>query len=134
MVYELTDMDEVLFRHIHPDFMNNGEPSSDRFSPSKRDGNKLSVDRSALTTAKDAHELFTADGAKALAVFGLSVGEFRGENIPCLSDPISQSEMTRSHPAHALADYASHVDKSQKIIAKKLKRLAVARGQLYPPI
>lgn len=127
------DVEEVLFRHIHPDYMNDGEPSSDRFIPTKRDLNKLSLDRSALTTAKAAHELFVSTGAKATAVFGLSIGEFNGESIKCFADPIPASAEKKGNPAHALADYSIHPEKNQKNIAKRLKRLAIARKQLHPP-
>lgn len=130
---KLTDAEEILFRQIHPNFIDNGEPSSDRFRPSERDRNMLSVDRSSMTSAALSHALYTGNGLASAAVFGLSVQEFRSETITCVPDPIPASDGKAPNPAHALADYSAHEAKSQKVIAKKLKRLAVARGQLHPP-
>lgn len=128
----LTDGDELLFRQIHPDFIQDGEPSSDRFRPSQRDENKLSVDRSELTTASDSYALYTRNGLASAAVFGLTVHEFGSEAITCAPDPVPASENMAANEAHALADYSTHTISKQKIIAKKLKRLAVARGCLHP--
>ena len=132
MANELIDSAEVLFRHIHPNFMENGEPSSDRFRPSEKDENLLSVDRSALVSAAEAHALYIGNGRAAVAVFGVSVAEFNGEDIGCAEDPILATDTEKANPAHALANYAKHSAKSQKNVAKKLKRLAVERGQLHP--
>lgn len=132
MANELTDGTEVLFRHIHPNFMENGEPSSDRFRPSEKDENLLSVDRSALVSAANAHALYVGNGRVAVAVFGVTVAEFSSEDISCAKDPTPETATEKANPAHALASYAKHLPKSQKNIAKKLKRLAVERGQLHP--
>lgn len=131
MAGNLEEKNEVLFRQIHPSFMEDNEPSSDRFRPSVRDQHRLSVDRSALTTAAEAHARFVSGGRKSVAVFGLSVGEFDAENIPCSEDPIPASANEPENPAHALADYAAHELATQKLVAKRLKRLAVARGCLH---
>ncbi len=122
---------EVLFRQIHPNSMEGDEPGSDRFRPSALDENRLSVDRSALTTAADSHARYVASGRKSVAVFGLSVGEFAGESIPCEEDPIKASETEPENPSHALADYSAHSTSQQKVVAKRLKRLALARGCLH---
>lgn len=129
----LTDKAELLFRQIHPNFLENGEPSSDRFRPSAKDKNKLSLDRSSLTTPEKSHALYTSNGLQSAAVFGLSVEEFESETISCHSDPVDETETSAANPAHALADYGLHTEQKQKLIAKKLKRLAISRGCLYPP-
>lgn len=128
----LTDAAEVLFRQIHPNFLHNGEPASDRFKPYPNDSGMMSVDRASLTTAAASHRLYTSNGFQSAAVFGVSVEEFGAENVPCRDDPLAATESTLANPAHALADYNSHDDKKQKNISKRLKRKAVARGQLHP--
>ncbi|WP_168847606.1 hypothetical protein [Sphingomonas sp. S2M10] len=128
----LSDQSEVLFRHIHPNFMQNGEPASDRFKPQPNDAGMMSVDRSALTTAGASHALYVSRGLQSAAVFGISVGEFGDEEIPCKEDPISASDSEPANPAHALADYTKYDDRAQKNISKRLKRKAIARGQLHP--
>ena len=132
MVYErLTDGDEVLFRQIHPSFLQRGEPSSAPFSPTLKDGNKLSVDRSSITTATLSHELYKTNGHYSVAVYGVTVGKFEDEKIDCCSDPLEATDVQKANPAHAFADYSSHSANQQKIKAKRLKRKALARGCLH---
>ena len=128
----LTDDDEVLLRQIHPSFVQAGEPSSQPFAPTPKDDNKLSVDRGTMTTPAASHALFTGNGHASVAVYGLSVGEFGEENLPCHSDPLAATATEAANPAHAYADYAAHVPAQQKNRAKRLKRHALARGQLHP--
>ena len=131
MADKLSNREEVLFRQIHPDSLQGGEPGSDRFRPSEMDANMLSTDRESVTTAEDSHALYISTGRKSAAVFGLSVGEFETETIECTEDPIKDDSLIPDNPAHALADYSAHESKKQKVIAKRLKRLAVARGCLF---
>ena len=129
---KLTDDSEILFRQIHPNFMHNGEPSSDRFRPSERDQNRLSVDRSSMVAASESHALYMGNGLASAAVFGVTVAEFADEAITCVADPVEGTVTTVPNRAHALADYSAHAAPRQKIIAKKLQRAAVARGRLHP--
>jgi hypothetical protein len=131
---KLTDGKEVLLRQIHPTFIENGEPSSDRFRPSDEDENMLSLDRSLLVTPSESHANYVASGRLSAAVFGLSVSEFESETIPCSEDPLEATATAPANPAHSLADYSVHLMRQQKIIGKRLKRVAVARGRLHPPI
>ena len=81
MSVQLTDQDEILFRQIHPNFVEeDGQPSSQPFQPTEKDAGQLSVDRSSLTTAAAAFALFTSDGHASVAVYGLSVAEFGVES------------------------------------------------------
>jgi hypothetical protein len=129
---KLADNNEVLFRQIHPTFYQNGEPSSQPFLPTSKDQNKLSVDRSALTTAADAYELFKMNGNTSVAVYGISVGEFGVEALECTSDPLGATKDQQANLAHAIADYSLHGGSKQKNIAKRLKIKALARGCLHP--
>lgn len=126
--------EEVLFRQIHPNSLHDGEPSSDRFRPSAMDANMLSTDRSSLTSAEGAHALFTSTGRQSGAVYGVSVGEFRAEEIDCVEDSIKDHPELPDNPAHALADFSPHAEKKQKLIAKRLKSAAIARGCLFKPL
>lgn len=128
----LTSVDEVLFRQIHPNFIQDGEPASDRFKPQPNDAGLMSLDRGSLTTAAASHALYTSTGRQSAAVFGVTVGEFQAETVPCQDDPLAATATAPANPAHALADYTGHADKAQKNISKRLKRKAVARGQLHP--
>jgi hypothetical protein len=138
MSKKLTDLSEVLYRQIHPNYFDKNVPSSDRFRPSKMDQNMLSVDRSSVHNAQASHELYTSDGKKSAAVFGVSVGEFDGEGISCIEDPTPYVPATADkseraeNKAHSLADYSSFDDSKQKLIGRRLQSRAIARGKLFP--
>jgi hypothetical protein len=108
--------------------------ASDRFRPSDQDENMLSLDRSLLVTPSESHANYVAGGRLSVAVFGLSVSEFESETIPCSEDPLEATATSAANPAHSVADYSAQQKKQQKIIGKKLQRVAIARGRLHPPI
>lgn len=125
---------ELLFRQIHPSFIEDGEPSSQPFRPTPKDDNKLSVDRGEISTAQESFELHTSTkGLASVGVYGLTVAEFSSQSIECFSDPIEGSPGAPANPAHAFADYGPHAGSAQKNIAKRLKHAAIARGCLYKP-
>lgn len=126
----LSNADEVLFRQIHPSGLNAGCPCSACFLPSKVDNALLSVDRSALTSAEEAHARFTRQGRQSAAVFGLSVAEFLSCGVPCFEDPVRDHPSLPGNPAHAVGDFSAQSQSSRRVTAKQLKRLAVSRGQL----
>lgn len=128
----LSEDTEVLFRQVHPSFIQNDQPSSQPFAPTLKDNNKLSVDRSSLTTAAASHALHTGAGHASAAVYGVSVAEFRAEALPCISDPLKAADGEPANPAHAYADYSGHGISQQKLKAKRLKLKASTRGRLYP--
>lgn len=132
MVDQLTDDAEVLFRQVHPSFIQGSEPSSQPFLPTPKDDDKLSVDRASLTTPPEAHALFTSNGRRSAAVYGLSAGEFGAERLPCFFDPLEATVEDPANPAHAYADYSAHGTAQQKNKAKRLKQKALARGRLHP--
>lgn len=128
---KLTETDEVLYRQIHPEFFTDGEPSSDRFKPYASDNGLMSTDRSSLATPQESHSLYVSQGRLSAAVFGISVEEFGAETIDCIADPVKDRAGQLDNPAHALADYRQHDPKRYGNIAKRLKKLAMARGCLH---
>lgn len=129
---KLANGGEVLFRQVHPSFIHDGEPSSQPFLPTAKDDGKLSVDRSTLTSAEASHALFTRNGHRSAAVYGLTVSEFGSEQLDCFPDPLEAAEGQFPNPAHAHADYSPHPVNQHKVKAKRLKQKAVTRGRLYP--
>lgn len=129
----IADQDELLFRQIHPNFHDKSHPGSPQFAPTPKDEGLLSVDRSTITTAAAAHALFTGNGFQSAAVYGLTVGEFGAESLPCHPDPLPATGELAANPAHAYADFSAFNEKQQKNIAKRLRNVAVKRGRLHPP-
>jgi hypothetical protein len=129
---ELENDSEILFRQIHPSFIQDGLISSQPFYPTSKDDDKLSVDRESMTTPAAAFALFIAKGRNSAAVYGLSVGEFGQEKLDCYADPVEASDCTEANPAHAVVDYGAHTTSERKNKAKRLKIKAIARGVLHP--
>jgi len=129
----LDDSEEVLFRQVHPAFLEDGHISSSPFSPSNKDRGKLSVDRSALTTAEASFRRFTGNGYQSAFVVGVSVGEFGAERLPCYPDPIEATASQQANPAHAYADYSGTTTNESKRIGKRLRNKALDRGILFLP-
>ena len=128
----LKDDDEILFRQIHPKLLDEGDPDSSNFMPKPSDQNLLSVDRSSITTASDAYNLYIQGGKESAAVYGVSVVEFRNEDVSCFEDPLVATATILANPAHAVADYSKMGSSAQRKTAKKLKLRAIARNKLYP--
>jgi hypothetical protein len=129
----MADHTEVLFRQVHPDLMHAGEPASSAFVPKPSDKGYLSVDRSSVTTAKAAYDLYVANGLRSVATYGLTVGEFGAYGLPCKPDPITGIAGQLDNPAHALVDYNAMTPSHQKRVGKRLKTVALARGILHKP-
>jgi hypothetical protein len=128
---KLTNGAEILFRQIHPDLIQDGEPSSSNFCPKESDKDLLSVDRSTLTTAAAAFDLFTSNALKSVAVYGVSVDEFDKQGIPCEEDPLAATAELKANPSHALASFFGFGRSKQKTLAKRIKQAALARGVLH---
>jgi hypothetical protein len=50
----LDDADELLYRQVHPQWIVDGEPSSQAFKPTRKDEGMLSIALGHKTTAEDA--------------------------------------------------------------------------------
>lgn len=129
---QLKDDAEELFRHVHPNHCDEGNPTSQAFVPTSKDGGKLSVDRSEMTTAEKSLRLFRRNGGAADSVYALTVGEFRELEIPCVGNPTQGNGGRLPNPAHAYADFRKHRRNVRRTKAKRLKEMAIARGRIYP--
>ena len=68
---------------------------------------------------------------QSAAVYGVSVGEFRTEKIPCHPDPVEAIQTRAANLAHAYADYSAFNSNQAKRAAQRIRNKAVARGVLY---
>jgi hypothetical protein len=130
----LTDGGEVLLRQIHPNLYLDGKIASTAFMPTADDKGELSVDRSSLTTPVASFDLYVANGRESVAVYGVSVGQFEAQGIPCHSDPLPETDKLKANPAHAYADFKGiETPKKQRQAAQRLRDRAVERSCLYTP-
>jgi hypothetical protein len=101
----ITNASEIMFRQVHPMLYAAGAVASSAFMPTEGDRGQLSVDRESLTTPQASFDLYRENGRQSAAVYGVSVGEFTVEGIPCQPDPLPATEYLKANLAHAYADY-----------------------------
>lgn len=125
---KIDDPNEIQFRQVNPNWIQDDAPSRQAFDPTKKDDGKLSLDRSGSTSAQKAHEDFTALGLRSEAVFGITPGECAEEPnaIECHESPLD------NNPHHSHADFNGLSKSERKKKSFELRRYAVARGKLYP--
>lgn len=128
----ISNADEIMLRQVHPLLCQAGAVASSVFMPTEDDRGQLSVDRGSLTTAKASFDLYRENGRQSAAVYGVSVGEFTAEGIPCQSDPLPATETLKANPAHAYADYNGIGTNQRRKKAQRLRTAALRRGLLHP--
>ena len=115
----------IVYRQIHPSFVQGGFPTSQAFRPTPKDKSQLSVYDGDLISTERAWAHYTADlGLASVGVMGLSVAECTAESLAVCSAPEAFAE-------HAVIDFAELTDKECRNKSKKLQSKAVERGWLY---
>lgn len=125
---KIDDLEEVQFRQVNPSWMEKGEPSRLAFIPTKKDEGKLSLDRSASTTAKQSYDDFRALGLNSDGVFGLTPGECEESpnSVECFASPLD------NNPHHSHAEFSRLSNSQKKAKSQELRRKAIMRGKLHP--
>lgn len=119
----LEDSDELLYRQVHPSWVQAGRPTSQAFRPTPKDSDLLSVSRGALTTAEAAFRLHTEQRKLASAgVWSVTVADCASADRPVHADPL---ESPVPDPAHAVVDFQGVSDAKAKAAAQQLKAKAV---------
>lgn len=133
MTDQISDKDELLFRQVHPNFVDAGELSSAAFRPTAKDNGQLSVDRSSLTTSEASYRLHTVSkGLSSAGTYAVSVGDFSEVEVTCYPDPIAAIGDQPYNAAHAYGDFTKLSSGRQKTAAKRLRNRAASRGCLHP--
>lgn len=118
----------LLLRQVHPNFLPEGELSSQAFYPFPKDHGRLSVYDGDQTSAEASCHHYTVDlGYSSAGVWGVNCEEVASIGLTSQPDPIPES------PAHACIDFGSRMDKEYRKLAKRLKEFAAARGCLHKP-
>lgn len=125
---KISDEDEIQFRQVNPSWMEQDGPSRLAFIPTTKDSGKLSMDRSATTSAKSSFEDFAALGLKSDGVYGLTPKEFSTD-----PNPVSCYESPLDHNVHhSHAEFSTLSNGQKKVKSQELRRKALARGKLHP--
>jgi len=116
----------LLLRQVHPNFLPEGELSSQAFYPFPKDHGRLSVYDGDQISAEVSYNHYTVDlGHSSAGVWGVHCSEAASVGLTSQPDPIINS------PAHACIEFGQRVDKESRKLAKKLKEFAAARGCLH---
>lgn len=120
------NVDTLLLRQVHPNFMDGDVPTSVAFRPFPNDKEKLSVYDGDLITPEDSYLHWTTQlGNRSAGVWGVDNHEVTKSGLSSAPDPLPDN------PAHALIAFTGLSDKEQRKRAKLLLADAIARGCLH---
>ena len=115
--------DSLLYRQIHPSFVQADRVSSQAFRPTEKDQLKLSAYNSEKISAdKSLIHYTTVLNLRSAGVLAVQVDECQTFGLSAYEDPAP-------FPEHALIDY-SQINGKLESIAKSLRALAEQRGWL----
>jgi hypothetical protein len=124
----LADHAEILYRQVHPTWVEDGVPSYLAFTPTTKDKGQLSVDQGSLITAEDAYRHYTTvRKLKSAGAWAVTVGEADGAELKSFDDHEDDP------PAHGFIDFRGLSKREAKKRAAILAARAHKRGRLYPP-
>ncbi|MEU4472201.1 hypothetical protein [Micromonospora sp. NPDC023888] len=119
------DSAEFVWRQVHPQFLSDGQPSSQAFKPTPKDEGKLSVIRQSVT-AEEAFEQYEHSSA---GTWSVRVGEVAEAGSRVVDD----SAKPETPKAHAYIDFRGFTRGQVERIAKVLRSAANAHGCQYSP-
>lgn len=119
----------LLYRQVHPSFLDGERPTSQVFTPTSKDQKRLSVYDGDKVSAAEAWEHYTKVlGHKSVGILAVQVRECSNLGLRTEEDPLP------NFPAHAVVIFpeAWSIGKV-KTVAKSLTSLALERGWQYGP-
>ena len=119
--------DTLLYRMISPSWMQDGNPTTPTFKPTRKDNGRLSVYDGDQISPQDAYEHYASLGNKAVGVLAVTVAECESLDLTVTPDPLP------GFPAHALIDFTALSGNRIKRAARQLNKSATARGWQYLP-
>lgn len=124
----LNQPDELLYRQVHPQWLVDGEPSSQAFKPTRKDQGMLSVGLGSKTTPEKAflHHIQTLRLSSG-GTWAVTVGEVAAVELTSYEQPLERS------PAHGFIDFRGLGRGATESRAKLLLAKARDRGCLYRP-
>ena len=110
---------------MHPQFVQQGQPSSQVFRPTPKDEKLLSVYDGDQSGPGDAFEHYTSQiGLSSVGVMAVTAEECETCELQSRPDP-------EAFPEHAVIDFSEYGEREIKKKAKQLKAFAIQQGWLY---
>jgi hypothetical protein len=117
----------LLLRQIHPNFVQDGRPTSQAFRPTPKDENQLSVDNGEKITAAASWLYYTGTlKFESAGVMALTHAECAAEKLNVIEDGVPI-------PAHCYVDFSGLKKSDVEKKSKKLVAFAKGRGWLFQP-
>ncbi len=117
----------LLFRQVHPSFVQSGRVTSQAFRPTPKDQNRLSVYDGDLIESEASWLHYTNELKFASSgVMAVTVSECGIESLPAVSDPTP-------FPEHAFVDFSAFPNQLERK-SKALKVIAERRGWVFQPV
>lgn len=146
----LTNTAEVLRRQVVASWTKDGAPLSVAFRPTPKDRRRLSTDQETVTPEESFHDYENRTGTRPHSTWGISVGVVLDAH-ECLPDEVKEVGRLEAiddggtgglHDSHASVVFSKDYDgsssnRTQKYderIARELKKEALNRGRLHPPV
>ena len=122
----LAEPDELLFRQVHPSWVQDGVPSSQVFKPTKKDAGMLSIALGSKTSPERAFDHHTQVlKLKSAGTWAVTVGEVKGVGLGSYAQPLDDN------PDHGFIDFREigrgQIERSAKLLLAKARN----RGCLY---
>ena len=115
----------LLYRQVHPSWVQQGRVTSQAFKPTPKDGKRLSMYDGDRISAESAWKHFTVTlGFLSAGVLAVSHGECHSVELPVEPDP-------EPFPEHLVIRFDGLSAAEITIAAKSLRQAAAARGWQY---
>ncbi len=127
----LTDPNELLYRQVHPQFIQKGRVSSQAFRPTPKDDGELSVSQGSRTSPEQAYQLYTQQRElHSAGTWSISVGQCMSLDLEVFADPLTTPIVDE---AHAVVCFRGLATKKIQRLSKQLSAFAQGRGCQFAP-
>lgn len=112
----------LLYRQVHPSWVQQGRVTSQAFRPTPKDENKLSLyDGDKVTAEKSWHHFTTVLSLTSAGVLAISMSDCKSVNLSPTPDPIP-------FPEHVILDFGALNNNGIAKVSKTLRNFADKRG------
>lgn len=118
-------IDTLLYRQVHPSWVQLDRVTSQAFKPTPKDRGRLSVYDGDQMSAEESWIHFTGDLEQvSIGVLAVTIGECRSLGLAAEPDP-------EPFPAHVVIEFAGCSNSEIERKAKQLRSVAAQRGWQY---
>jgi hypothetical protein len=120
----MTD-ETLLHRQVHPGFFSGDRPTSQAFTPTAKDGGKLSVDDGDQFSAEQSYVHYTSKlNLESRGVLSVAVSECKALSLAATLDGVP-------YPEHAFIDMTALSGSQASAKAKKLRDVGLQRDWTF---